>query len=157
MDPIIMAALAQGLSAAINYGSSQSAQRAEGRAARADKRMARGRADYLRQWTHPQERVARAEADLGGGGKLFDDRRKQMGDKQALEMQGTEAAVTAANQRAAMLRQQVQAQRIGGAANALGGLAALYEPVPQQDPYGGAMYGRPVGGPSGPRSYMGWA
>ena len=111
---------------------------ADKRAKRADKAQRRieiGRADFMRKWLHPEQRVALAEQSLGGGGGLFDERKARLGDAQKLDLMGSEAALNASRDRSRMLREAIRARQIGGAANAASGLLGMMQsPAPAQAP-----------------------
>ena len=112
--------------------------KADKRAKRADKAQRRieiGRADFMRKWLHPEQRVALAEQSLGGGGGLFDERKARLGDAQKLDLMGSEAALNASRDRSRMLREAIRARQIGGAANAASGLLGMMgSPAPDQPP-----------------------
>ena len=98
------------------------------------RRIEIGRADFMRKWLHPEQRVAVAEQSLGGGGGLFDERKARLGDAQKLDMMGSEAALDASRARSRMLRDAIRARQIGGAANAASGLLGM---MGSETPYAG--------------------
>ena len=128
------------LAAGIQLYSQNKADKRAKRADKAQRQIEIGRANFMRKWLHPEQRVALAEQSLGGGGGLFDERRARLGDAQKLDLMGSEAALDASRARSARLRDAIRARQIGGAANAASGLLGLMQSqapdqAPQYAPY----------------------
>jgi hypothetical protein len=139
----ILAAL---VAAGMQYQAGRSSDRKQKKIQQKERAVQHGRADFMRKWLHPEQRVALAEQNVGAGGGLVDERRARLGDAQALELAGSQANLDASKLRSDMMREQLRNQQYGNIASAASGMAGLLKPSPvKQDPYQ-AFYGRPTAG-----------